>query len=385
MHELMRGVSDWKPDKSTQEILIDDFARCAAYTAIQAPIESLSQFASQLTGEQVSLKPIITPIEQAEFGGMRWHVQQLGTAIGMTVPFLTIYKGMGVAFGRGTLAADMTLARRALTGAVTGFAYDTIFRPVNADEMDTFALSKVKNGAIGAVTFASVIGAESAITSARITGRNSSRVYFDLQPPLVRKLATHGLAGATIGALSEQTKSLVSGQGFADAKDTAKTAYQYGFLSVAVPMFNHMDAASSSKRTANFESLKRPTFSEHAELMANPTRQKESAVRNADVATTNVLLVTPPTAQNFFVEARPEPNGSFGTKRTVVDAALKADPVIGPETFQIIRDQLRDSTKRVPVSGRSPYFVNEVLNRVKRPASEYRWTAQTFPVDGLGS
>lgn len=135
---------------STGSDLID----ATLYSGIQRPVEGLVQIAGkvseQLGGSYFEAPHWIAKPEEREAWSGAWCMQQVGNIAG-TVPWiLGVNKGIRCLSG-GSLARfagtanSLSLGRAALVGTelgVTGATYETLFRPVDADN---FAFEKFRN------------------------------------------------------------------------------------------------------------------------------------------------------------------------------------------------------------------------------------------------
>lgn len=234
-------------EASARQNLIDDFAGSFGHALFQQPLDGLTQLARKVTGEDIATKQIVAPVEAAQFGTDRWHMQQLGSGLGAVVPFLAINKLTHAATGSGMVAAEMSLTTRAATAGFAGFVNDSILRPVAEDEQNFFG-ARIKNGLTSAVTFASLTGVEAGLnrTQARMMGLSSGR-ELALNSSLGRTMATHFAAGGLVGAGNAQAESIFSGTGFATTQDTIEHAYQFAFIGASMGGFGKLEQSLSNK------------------------------------------------------------------------------------------------------------------------------------------
>src|ERR1700722_6471144 len=84
----------------------EDFVRSIAYSAVQEPISGLTQIADGLLNTNLLPKvQFIAKAEAAPFGSLDWHAQQVGSAVGMLLPFMLVGKGSKSLIG-GEAAAE---------------------------------------------------------------------------------------------------------------------------------------------------------------------------------------------------------------------------------------------------------------------------------------
>ena len=256
-----------------------DFLRSIGYSAVQAPVEGLTQLTNKIAGKELIPKVhIVDAPSRAEFGTVNWHVQQIGGAIGLVVPFGIMnkgVKGVGGLLGRGVrfagLGAELSEpgARAGLSimemGA-TGAAFEGLLRPVQADDGD-FWSARGRNALAGAATFSTLQAA-----SMGLKGVSSWR-YANESPWLINAtgpdLTRHVLAGGMAGMVDAEARSLLAGKGNADLKSLGQSAY--GFMWVGGALRGSQFAIDSAKGRSTLADIVAKDSNLQAAVMDSPT------------------------------------------------------------------------------------------------------------------
>lgn len=329
-------LNDAASDKTTRDQLIDDFAGSFAHAAFQTPIDGLTQLANKAGADLPTLKIVNQP-EAAPFGSTRWHMQQVGSGFGAAVPFLAINKGMSMASGGGMVAAEMTLGRRVGTAAMAGFVNDSIFRPV-ADDEQNFGGARLKNGLMGAATFAALTGVEAGLNGAQARMLGVSSRELAINASLGRTMATHFAAGGLVGAGNGQAESLLNGKGFASLQDTAEHAYQFAFIGATMGGFGKLESALAGKGKDS------STAPRDTELAAGEPRSgKENAIARERVLTADVRDTSSRTATESPLQVRLRDDVTLVTKDSPEGWLVPNDKV----SYEQARDHAVDRMKRI--------------------------------------
>ena len=229
-------------NSSASPSLIDDFCRSAAYTAIQAPAEGLSQIANNIAGTKFSPHLIDAPTaRQANTAG--WYAQQFGNAAGMLPLFIATHKAVGAGLGKfATAGADSvsimgaSMSRSTFAvgeAALTGLSYEGLFRPLNGDQSD-FWTARAKNALVGAVTFGAMAKTslklqELGLVAPAATGESASFLRSQLLPRL--SSSGSGLIGGVVGGVANsETSSLLNKGKLADGQDVYRNAFDFGVI-----------------------------------------------------------------------------------------------------------------------------------------------------------
>ena len=221
--------------------LVGSFLQTAAYEGLQAPIKGVAQIVDQASGSTKLAKNLTfmeAPVK-AEFNSAAWYGQQFGSA-GKLVPFIAAYAVTHKAFGAAGLTAEVKAGAQSaskLLGknslliaetAVAGFGTEAIFKPLEPNfgqselqlSNSDFLTGRLKNGAVGAVTFASLT-----------TGTLGLRqIGLAAEKPLVSKLLTNNAFGAAVagiptGLISAETHARIIEGRSATNQERVEAAY----------------------------------------------------------------------------------------------------------------------------------------------------------------
>ncbi len=225
--------------------LVGSFLQTAAYEGLQAPIKGVAQIVDQASGSTKLAKSLtfMEAPDKAEFNSAAWYGQQFGSAAKL-VPFIAAYAVTHKAFGAAGLKTELTaevkagaesasklLGRNSLLiaeTAVAGFGTEAIFKPLepNFGQSDLqlsnsdFLTGRLKNGAVGAITFASLT-----------TGTLGLRqIGLAAEKPLVSKLLTNNafnaaVAGIPTGLISAETHARIIEGRSATNQERVEAAY----------------------------------------------------------------------------------------------------------------------------------------------------------------
>lgn len=241
--------------QSACERFLDGVWRSAAYSAVQMPYDGITQLVNKTVQTEICPKlQIVNPPEQASFGSLDWHGQQIGGAIGVAVPLLALQCGVHYGFKR-TGLTDRILGKEYLAGkactsglagdammqslhpgrqmallaaeaGTSGFLFDFFARPVKEDE--PFLLRRVTNGVTGAVTWTTLSATVSGLKTLSINRNAVERPW--VINTFRADLQRHAIAGGVAGVVDSQLHSLLEGKGFAGAEDTIKSAYSFAMV-----------------------------------------------------------------------------------------------------------------------------------------------------------
>lgn len=221
--------------------LVGSFLQIAAYESLQAPIKGVAQIVDQASGSTKLAKSLTfmeAPVK-AEFNSAAWYGQQFGSA-GKLVPFIAAYAVTHKAFGAAGITAEVKAGAQSaskLLGknsllvaetAVAGFGTEAIFKPLEPNfgqselqlSNSDFLTGRLKNGAVGAVTFASLT-----------TGTLGLRqIGLAAEKPLVSKLLTNNAFGAAVagiptGLISAETHARIIEGRSATNQERVEAAY----------------------------------------------------------------------------------------------------------------------------------------------------------------
>ncbi|MBA3994219.1 MAG: hypothetical protein C0469_11890 [Cyanobacteria bacterium DS2.3.42] len=198
-------VSASKPD------LVAEFGAAVFDSAIQRPINGLTQLGGKLVGHELPQLHIVD-VPKAESIGQVF-AQQAGAAVGMLVPFLgTRALVRGAAGSRlGTGYGSM-----ALEGGTTGFLMGSVLTPVENGQ--PFWQTRLANGLTDGGTFAVLGVAAKGASSVKALGITA-------ETPLLSRIGKGALAGSVSGLPAgfahAELHSLTRGNGFASGAEVA--------------------------------------------------------------------------------------------------------------------------------------------------------------------
>lgn len=170
-------------EKDDSDSALEGFGKSLINSAIQNPLNSLSQIGSAVSGVNLPELHYFDPTAPAD--GTQKFAQQAGGVIGMLVPFLVARKAVGYGASKMNIEFSGSVlsnaGEQAATGAVMGFA----LTPTN----DGFS-GRLKNAAIDAGTFGVMGAASSKLASSfALTG----------EAPLANRIVRSSLLGMGSG------------------------------------------------------------------------------------------------------------------------------------------------------------------------------------------
>jgi hypothetical protein len=239
-------------DKSLPLSLLDlgeNFLRSAAYSGIQSPLSGLAQVVDHTAGTNLaSHLQLIDAPEQAKFGSAKWHSEQLGSAIGLAVPFFFLNKGTDCLLGAhgveeaGTLSS-MKLSNSIASATISGAVYGGMLTPTRPGS-DHFWLDRLKNAAVDGVTFGTMTAINPFVGGlGHFPLFNGTR----LQPFLEGQMVSGALSGVAGGLVSSELGSVFSGKGLASPHDMLTSMYGFGFVGGTLGAMHNLDAMRQSK------------------------------------------------------------------------------------------------------------------------------------------
>ncbi len=222
--------------------------RSAAYAGLQAPVTAVTQLLDRGFGTTWSeTTRLIDPCQNAKPWTLDWHVQQVGSAAGMMLPFLGVKYGLGKMF-RSPMAeaaiasGSQNLSREELRAIAqhelrltigSGAVYGGFLTPTKPEEGDLLK-ARLNHAATGALTFAALgygtMGLKELGGSKYLKGSLAGGV-------LRNDIAATVLAGAPAGVVAADAHSILAGKGFATMDQRLQSAYSFsmvgGFLATA--------------------------------------------------------------------------------------------------------------------------------------------------------
>lgn len=232
--ELPRNQQDKEPESHNS--FLGDFVHSAAYSAVQEPINGLTQIADAVL--HTKLLPnvqFISAPEQTQFGSANWHAQQVGGAAGMLLPFLLVGKGVKGLTGSATAAEAGLLSQRSMIGltvkeaALTGFTYDALLKPSQYKDgsLTSFLGSRALNGATGAATFTAL-----SLSGLGISGLAETKFAQQMRvSSFLKNEAVAGvLSGIPAGAVSAELHALQTGKPVPSWQDLGQSVYGFSMV-----------------------------------------------------------------------------------------------------------------------------------------------------------
>lgn len=233
--------------------LVGETGYSLIHSGIQSPLTSVGQIADNLLSKadiKSDVAGYLTRLpapEPDEFGTARWHAQQIGGAGGMVLPFM-LTKGAlnkaGLSFAARTEASALASARLMsganagliADGAMAGFAYDFLMRPVEAHDADKFWEARTKHGLTGAATFGTLTAGSVAL---RHVSRPLAASLAEASKPtrIAYDFTVSALPGFPAGVVNADVNARLTQGRWATAEERKQGAYTLGmvggFLGVA--------------------------------------------------------------------------------------------------------------------------------------------------------
>lgn len=225
---------------------LEQFGRSFAYSAIQTPINGIADTVDHLAGTHIlpNVQFIDAPAPEKTFS-VGWHAEQLGSALGMLVPYLATHKALGAtglnAFSAEKASTEMLLAR----SATSGFIMDGFLKPGDPNaEGANYWMGRAGNGIVGAATFSAFTGASIGLKSiaGEIEGTTASRL-------LKNNIVAGALSGIPIGAASTDLHSRISTGHGASLQQLGEGAYQMSLVGGVLGGIGQLGEHNSSSRT----------------------------------------------------------------------------------------------------------------------------------------
>lgn len=262
--------------------LLEDFGRSAVYTLAQTPINALLQPIDRNFGTKIlpNVQFIDAP-QHAEFGTSNYWAQQTGSALGMMGTFWVAGKGVKAITRGGLTEAAMvnTLSRQSQIGltlkeaALTGFAHDFAFRPIEEGDTRNYLWARTTNGLTGAATMYAMartgIGLKQLGSAASVErsaavplGQSSFSKFFttgadklrmNVAAPLLKNdIAGASLASLPAGLVSANLHSLFKDGRLATGKENYESMVTMGVLGLGFGAHQQFKGRHESGRQ-NFE------------------------------------------------------------------------------------------------------------------------------------
>jgi hypothetical protein len=219
--------------------------------AVEQPVNGVFQLVNHVTGTKLLPQIDLLKPEPAEFGSFNWHLQQIGGAAGMAVPFLLLHKGVSSVgervlpeAARAFFTENSTgqLMRPMLQAGATGAAFEGILHPVSDDEKN-FGMARARNALVGGLTFSALTGTTTALGALGRSSAIEGTVAGDI---LNNRFSAGFLSSIPAGLMNAELSSKLSGRGWASSNDLFQTAYGYGIVGGTMGLLHGLDDAKSA-------------------------------------------------------------------------------------------------------------------------------------------
>lgn len=221
--------------------------RSAAYTGLQAPVSAVTQlFDGGLGTHWTEATSFIAAPESAAPWSGDWHLQQVGNAAGMILPFLGLKYGLSKVFRSPLTEAAIASGQQSLTREemrmlaqyevrltiATGAVYGGFLTPTKPEEGDLLG-ARLNHAASSALTFGALGYGTMGIRGVGASKYLKGSVVGSI---LRNDIAATMLAGLPAGVVAADSHSLLAGKGFATMDQRLQSAYSFtmvgGLLSV---------------------------------------------------------------------------------------------------------------------------------------------------------
>jgi hypothetical protein len=241
--------------------ILGDAVHSALYTAIQEPVSGVTQIVDEFAGTKMLPKVqfIDAPV-QAQFGTTDWHAQQIGSAVGMILPFMVVGKGVRGVLGTSAEEASL-MSRKAAFGmsmkeaGLTGFTYDALLRPSDPNHsggLGGFLLDRGTQGAIGAGTFMTLTG-----TSLGLRSIGGATVEKSALLPLLRNPIINGaISGVPAGLFTAEANSLTKTGHLASAEEVGQSVYGMSVIGGGFGAVHSFTAPREGGLPSRYDALK---------------------------------------------------------------------------------------------------------------------------------
>jgi len=213
-----------KKSENENTRLLTELGSSFSFQALQTPIDGLEQLVRKISGRPILPKlKICSEPEEAVFGSKNWQAQQIGSALGTTVPFLLIRGTLRLA-GISELAQKHKLntSTRDLIETTTSAAImGAVFRKSTEDDAH-FWESRLKNGSVDALSFSTLCASNRLLSSLsrKLPNENS----------IVLRLANGIISGGAAGAVAAESTALLHAGKLARHEELAKSVYSFAFI-----------------------------------------------------------------------------------------------------------------------------------------------------------
>jgi hypothetical protein len=219
-------------EKQDSESALEGFGKSLINSAIQNPINSLSQIGSEIVGVKLPELHYFNPANPTD--ETQKFAQQAGTVLGMVVPFMVAHRAVGFGASRMNIEFSGSMlsrgAEQAATGAVMGFALTP---------SDDGFTGRFKNSVVDAGTFG-VMGA----ASSKLASSFATNAELSLSSRVMRSSLFGIGSGIPGGVANAELSSLIHKGQFASASEVRDDVASFALLGGA---FGGIDAFSKNR------------------------------------------------------------------------------------------------------------------------------------------
>lgn len=359
----------------------ENLLHSAAYAGLQAPVTALSQAVDKTFGTQWEKGSQLLNAPESKPWTVDWHVQQVGSAAGMLLPFLAVKQGLGCIFrgpmGDAALKSGSALARQEIAAHElrltigAGAVYGGFLTPIKPTEGD-FVKAKVTHAATGALTFAvlgyGTMGLKDLAGTKPLKGTIAGKI-------LQNDIVATALAGAPAGVVAADAHSLLSGKGFATMDQRLQSAYTFamvgGFLAGGQKGIDYF--AGGPKQTNPVVDNVSRTVEPRTEVSAlDATTSRTPVADRVGVTEPIPVIETVPVSYAKMVAELKARVESGDLKVTEIPTTVDSKPV----TFERAVQELprlkaaENLPSEVPLSARE--YAETFLDHVAEPVRVYR-------------
>ena len=267
--------------------ILGDAVHSALYTAIQEPVSGVTQIVDEFTGSKLLPKVqfLDAPV-QAQFGTADWHAQQVGSAVGMLLPFMLVGKGVKGVLGSSTEEMSL-MSRKAAFGmsikeaGLTGFTYDAFLRPSDTNHKDGlkgFLMDRGTQGAIGAGTFMTLTGASLGLS--RFAG-SAAIEKSALVPLLKNPIASGVLSGVPAGFFSAEANSYAKTGHLASGQELGQSIYGMSVIGGGFGAVHSFTAPRENGAPSRYDAVK-ATITDGLTGLGTPKLREGLSLRGGD-------------------------------------------------------------------------------------------------------
>jgi len=328
--------------------LVGEGLYSAGYQTFQSPIYSVGQVADDLAkraGYDTNVAGFVDRMpapEHEKFGTARWHAQTIGGGFGMILPFMAV-KGTlgatGLSFAARTETATLagsrllSLSNAGLVadGAIAGFAYDALLRPVEKQDMDRFWEVRRAHGLAGAATFGT-------LTAGSVTLRHVTRPLAGLlaeAPKPARfayDVAMGTLPGLPAGVVAADANAYLTTGKLATPEQRKESAYAMLVAGGALSAFHSMPGSN-----VPLGDIARAYSTRRAQMANVEGMLAERALRAADTAGSGKV-----SAADFAVSTPREAGSSAGRvvgERSSAVPGERPSDVVGQRPSRVVGER----------------------------------------------